>query len=93
MLELGWSEWKNRRNIRKHVFDFADAAQIFQSPLLARLDIREDYGEDRWRGIGMLQGRVVVVIFAEPRPGQVRIISLRKANRHERQAYEKTIQD
>jgi uncharacterized protein len=49
-----WDEEKNETNFRKHGFDFADAWEIFTGPILVALDDREDYGEDRWIGIGML---------------------------------------
>ncbi|MEH1816536.1 MAG: BrnT family toxin [Nostoc sp.] len=48
----------------------------------------EDYGEDRYLGIGLLDGRIVVVIYTEPGEKMVRIISLRKALSHERKSYE-----
>jgi hypothetical protein len=87
-----WDEKKNEDNIRKHGFDFADAPDVFDSPMFVRLDEREDYGEDRWIGIGTLYGRVVVVVFTERADGDItRIISLRKAMKHEREAYQKAI--
>jgi uncharacterized DUF497 family protein len=43
-----WDEDKNQENIRKHGFDFADAWEIFEAPMLTALDTREDYGEERW---------------------------------------------
>jgi uncharacterized protein len=85
-----WDEIKNRSNIRKHGFDFADAEEMFRNNLLARPDTRQDYGERRWIGI---RGRAVVVVFAERGSQIIRIISLRKASRHERKEYEKAIQD
>ena len=75
-----WDENKNRSNIRKHGLDFAEAEEMFRRPLLVRPDIHEDYGEERWIGIGMIQQRVTFVAFAEPWPGTIRIISLRKAD-------------
>jgi len=36
-----WDERKNKENIRKHGFDFADAWQVFESPMLADLDARD----------------------------------------------------
>ncbi len=93
-MKIIWDEAKNKRNIMVHGFDFVDAERVFQSPLLVRLDTREDYGEDRWQGIGMLDGRiVVVVIFTEPNSDTVRVISLRKATKYERTEYEKQIKD
>ncbi len=42
-----WDENKNRQNIRKHGFDFADAEEMFYGILLFSPDLREDYGESR----------------------------------------------
>ena|ERR1700680_91567 len=88
-----WNEAKNRSNIRKHGLDFADAEEMFRGFLLVRPESREDYGEERWIGIGMIQGRVAFVAFAEPSHDTVRIISLRKADHEERKEYEKAIQN
>jgi uncharacterized protein len=78
-MNLEWDEAKNRSNIRKHGFDFADAEEMFRGVLLIRPDTREDYGEERWIGIGIIQGRFAFVTFAEPSPETLRVISLRKA--------------
>jgi len=59
--------------------------------MLVRLDTREDYGEDRWQGIGTLRGRVVVAVFVQKDANTIRIISLRKATRREKSAYQKII--
>jgi uncharacterized DUF497 family protein len=88
-----WDEAKNRINIRKHGFHFAEAAEMFNGPLLVRPDTREDYGEPRWIGSGMIKGRLASVAFAERPDGAIRIISLRKADRDERKEFEKAIQD
>jgi hypothetical protein len=95
-MEFEWDEEKNEANIRKHGFDFADGTQLFDvngQPFLAAADLREDYAEERWEGIGMISGDVVVAVFVEKRPGLIRFISLRKANRREQRAYEKTIEN
>lgn len=88
-----WDEDKNQENIRKHGIDFDDAWEIFESPILEDLDSREDYGEDRLIAIGMLGNRVVVVTFTEPQPDILRIISLRKALKHERNKFEEALKD
>ena len=92
-MRFEWDDEKNKSNIRKHGFDFADAWEIFQAPMLLRLDDREDYGEDRWIGIGTLRGRIVAIVFAELEADIVRMISLRKALKHERIKYEQAITD
>ncbi|HET6314667.1 MAG TPA: BrnT family toxin [Chloroflexia bacterium] len=88
-----WDEEKNRTNLLKHGLDFTDAWEIFNAPMLILLDDREDYGEDRWIGIGLLRSRVVVVIYTERGEDTIRIISLRKALSHERTQYEKALRD
>jgi hypothetical protein len=92
-MKLEWDERKNRANIRKHGFDFADAEQFFAGPALFRPDIRQEYGEERWQGIGRVGGRVAVVVFVDYGSENFRILSLRKANRRERADYEKEVKD
>lgn len=87
-MRFEWDDRKNALNIRKHGLDFADAWAIFFGPMLTTIDDREDYGEDRWLGIGLLQSRVVVVAYTEYDDGTIRIISLRKALIHERARFE-----
>jgi uncharacterized DUF497 family protein len=88
-----WDETKNRSNIRKHGLDFLDAEEVFRGVIVVDPDTREDYGEQRWIGIGSIRGRTVHVVFTEPGPDIVRIVSLRKATRRESDQYEKAIQD
>jgi uncharacterized DUF497 family protein len=88
-----WDERKNRQNIRKHGLDFRDAEEMFRGVVAAEPDTREDYGEKRWVGIGLIQERVTHVVFTERGPDTIRIISLRKATKRESEQYEKAIQD
>ncbi len=84
-----WDEAKNSTNISKHGFDFADAHLIFDGPMLVIQDTREDYGEDRFIGIGLLLGLPVVIVYVEDTENDViRVISLRKATKNERKIYE-----
>ena len=77
-----WDETKRKANLAKHGIDFRDAASIFDGPLVTAEDTREDYGELRYVALGLLQGIVVSLVYAE-RDDQVRIISIRKALKHE----------
>jgi uncharacterized protein len=88
-----WDETKNRSNIRKHGLDFADAVEMFNGPMFVRPDSREDYGEPRWIGSGMINGRLVFTAFTQRSGNTIRIISLRKASREERKEYENAIQN
>jgi hypothetical protein len=92
-MHFEWEENKRRENIRKHGFDFVDAWKIFEAPVFTEIDDREDYGEDRWIGIGLLDARVIVIVFTERDEDTIRVISLRKALSHEREKYEQTLRD
>ena len=82
-----WDEEKNRANIRKHGIDFLDVPAMFQHPMVTFLDQRKDYGEDRRIGMGILKTLLAVVVFTEPKPETIRIISARKATQHEERIY------
>lgn len=89
-MKFEWDEKKNQVNIQKHGFNFVDAWEIFESPMLIDLDDRLDYGEDRCLGLGLLRSHIVVVVYTEPDEETTRIISLRKALSHEQYTYEQT---
>lgn len=86
-MNFEWDEAKNEQNIHKHGIDFADVPTIFDSTMLIDLDDREDYGEDRWIGMGLLKDNVMVIIFTERLDHTRRIISARKANKNESKRY------
>lgn len=92
-MRFEWDEAKNEINIRKHGIDFADVKDMFNHPMLALLDRREDYGEERWIGLGWIQQLVGVVVYVERRDDTVRIISARKATKHEVRRYEQSIKN
>ncbi len=92
-MQFEWDEQKRKTNIRKHGFDFRDAFKVFDSPMLVAPDDRQDYGEDRYIGIGMLESRIVVVIFTECDDDNIRIISMMKALTHERIRYEQHLRN
>lgn len=92
-MRFEWDEQKRKTNIRKHGFDFRDAWRVFQSPMLVALDDRRNYGEDRWIGIGMLNTRVVVMVFTERDEDTIRIISMMKATNYEQIRYGQLLRD
>lgn len=93
MMKFEWDEKKNKINIKNHGFDFADANEMFEGPMVVRLDGRFDYDEERWIGIGLVRGVICAVLVYVERGDVVRIISLRKADRYEREEFEKTIKN
>lgn len=87
-----WDERKNRTNIAKHGISFKDAVEMFEFPMLTCIDKRQEYGEERWVGIGFLKGIVAVVVFTENDDrDEIRIISVRKATKNESDKFKKTI--
>jgi len=89
MLEFTWDRDKAAANLRKHGVDFAEAATAFSDPLsIAIPDPDHSQDELRWLLVGQSElNRLLVVAYTEGR-GEIRIISARRATRHERQVYE-----
>lgn len=92
MLEFTWDEHKRKTNVGKHGIDFEDAIRAFGNTLFTRTDGRQEYGEERIIGIGLLGDRVIVIVFVE-RGDLIRMISARKANRNESETYYQKIRD
>jgi len=81
-----WDENKNQINISKHGIDFNHVKLIFNEPMLVKKDNRNDYNEDRFIGIGLLNGNVIITVWTY-RNDRIRIISARQANKNERKIY------
>ena len=90
-MTFAWDPAKNAANIAKHGVSFEQAARIFDGPVLTRADDRDDYGEMREISIGLLDGIAALVVVHADRGGVTRIISARRALKHERRLYEETI--
>jgi hypothetical protein len=81
-----WDLKKAESNRQKHGISFASAARLLAGPTLeARVD-RTDYGEERIKAIGEVDGEVIAVVYTW-RGDTARIISARRASRRERGAY------
>jgi hypothetical protein len=81
-IKLEWDEAKRQANLAKHGVDFTAALEFDWGSAKQSPDDRQDYGEGRTVALGLLDGRVHVLIFTR-RGDRVRIISLRKANARE----------
>lgn len=89
-VRFDWDSIKNDINKSKHGLSFEEAIEVFADPDAIEIydeDHSED--EDRFKVIGMLQRRIVVIslIFTE-RDEVIRVISARKANTEEKEIYE-----
>ena len=77
---------KREWTLRERGLDFAKAAQIFEAFNLTFDDGREDYEEDRFLTYGLLDEGIVACVWTV-RGIRRRIISLRKAEKDEREIY------
>ena len=89
-MRFTWSEAKRRLNLAQHGFDFVDAPRVFDGPTYTYEDDRFDYSEQRFVTLGVLDGLVVSIVHTEI-PRQIRIISLRKATKHEQAIFFKNL--
>lgn len=85
-MKFEWDENKREINILKHGIDFVDAQKIFYYDTVTIEDSRFNYGEQRFIAIGLLNSKIIVVVYTE-RKNIIRIISARKATKNEQQIY------
>jgi uncharacterized protein len=86
-VEYEWDDKKNQQNQAKHGIDFYDAVRIFMDvDRIEWLDDRKDYQEKRYRTVGMVFNVLLTVVYTLRR-GRQRLISARRASRHERETY------
>ena len=88
MVEFIWDESKNRANIKKHGVDFNDAVRAWYDPdRIDFFDEEHSLNEIRWVFLGTVAGVVLFVVETEPNEDTVRIISARRALKHEQEVY------
>ena len=86
-LKFEWDKSKAKNNDAKHGVRFEWAKKVFKDPFAIEfIDDRQNYGEDRFVIIGMIEGHIFYVAYTE-RNDIIRIISARRATKHEQEAY------
>ena len=87
-VEFEWDESKNLGNQRKHGVSFSEVRELFESEeYLEIFDEAHSEFEDRFIAIGPIRRGLVVVVHMEPEENVIRVISARRATRHERKFY------
>jgi uncharacterized DUF497 family protein len=87
-VEYEWDEAKAAANLAKHGISFTAAARALEDPRkIENLDHRFDYGEERIQSLCRDRGNVLFVVTVMPSENICRIISARKATRHEQEQY------
>lgn len=84
--DFEWDQAKSDRNQMERDLPFDLVIMLFSRPTLERPDMRRDYQEVRTRAIGMIGGVALACVFTD-RGAVRRVISLRCANRRERDEY------
>ena len=83
-----WDDEKAIFNLRQHGVDFMDAVGAFEDPnRLEEIDTRFEYGEERLQVVGIAHDTVLFVVATMRSEDICRIISARKADRHEQDRY------
>nr|WP_298414367.1 BrnT family toxin [uncultured Halomonas sp.] len=85
-MELSFDADKRDLTLEARGLDFADAAEVFAGHHFTLRDDRKDYGELRYITVGVMQARMIILVWT-PRDGTRRIISMRKANEREQRKY------
>jgi uncharacterized protein len=78
---------KDAANVEKHGLSLASFAG-FDEELMVLRDRRHDYGEERFRAIGRIDGKICVVVYVI-RDERTRLISFRRARGKELRQYER----
>ena len=91
-MQLEWDEAKREANLHTHGFDFVEADKVFENVYFEELDGRKEYNEDRYIVYGVISEIVVNLVYTR-RGENIRVISLRRANKRERGRYEETIKN
>ena len=89
-MDITYDAEKRDLALEKRGLDFEDAVHVFAGTTIDVEDDRKAYGEIRWVTFGLLNGRLVAIVWT-PRgeAGETRhVISMRKANDRERKKYE-----
>jgi uncharacterized DUF497 family protein len=85
-MDIEFDSAKETVNLAKHDISLNDAIELLEGECLIRTDERRHYGEAREIAYGVIAGRVHVCVYTM-RGDVHRIISLRRANRREMDAY------
>ncbi len=86
-----WDNEKDKENRRKHKMSLSVGISVFDDPYrLEAYDNREAYGEDRFVTIGMDKelDTLYVCYTMRSAANATRLISVRRAEKHERRLYE-----
>lgn len=95
-IRFEWDADKASANVAKHGVSFELAVRAFADPFALSVQDRIEAGEYRWQTIGLVEGRLLLLVAHIVRDEDdgtevIRIISARRATRGERKHYDQEI--
>ena len=86
-MKISYDPAKRDKVLAERGLDFEAAAKVFAGVTLTLLDERQDYGEIRYQTYGLLDERLVMMVWTQR--GETRhIISMRKCNAREKTRFQ-----
>ena len=90
-MRFEWDDQKAVENLSKHGVSFGESTEVFYDPYaLEDFDVGHSVAEAHFVIIGLSSRRLLYVIYAERAADLIRIISARRADRAEKEIYERT---
>ncbi len=90
-MEIEFDPHKAASNLKKHAVDFDEAATALLDPMALVMDDPDAMGEQRLVLLGMSQLARLLLVCYTFRGELVRLISARRATKHEERAYAQRI--
>jgi len=89
-MDFEWDGAKDRANRAKHGIGFDEAVELFAADYVLIPAHPGPSDEVRWKAVGPLRNRPIIVVVHTDRSGRLRIISARPASRKEKSRYHGT---
>ena len=87
-MEFDFDPAKDEANLFKHRLRLAFGQRVFDDPFLAELpSIRPVDGEDRFKAVGLVEGKLYTAVYVW-RGETIRLISVRRSNASEQRNYD-----
>jgi hypothetical protein len=89
-MHIEWDPAKATANLRAHEVTFSEAATVLEDEFALTREDPDAVGEQRLVTLGMSSfGNLLVAVYTYRKPNSVRLISAWKANKRQREHYEK----
>lgn len=85
-MKVSYDPKKRAKTLAERGLDFDDSVRVFAGPTVEVFDDRRDYGEERYQTVGLLNDRLVMIVWT-PRGEGRHIISMRKCNEREQEKF------